>query len=461
MPVLCTYSKMLLQEHFDVDSRLNLAVGELVVIRTRRGVEVGKISAEPGTTRMRREEATAGRVLRRATNADREWHKTQRTNIKVSPTLREARRLGKEMNLPCQFVDVEAMLEEGRSVLYYCAEERIEMGDLPKKLGEAVGHRVDLRQIGARDVARLSGDVGSCGEELCCKTFLVDFVPVSMKMAKNQGLGVDMAKISGMCGRLKCCLRYEDDLYTQLRQTMPKNGQPVTVQGEEGWVVAANLLTQTCLVEIKGAREEYPVAEVIFDPTMGEGAIRRWQREMRDAKAAEAEARIQERDARKAAKDQQVRDRMARGARKTDSQSPDAEASDGADPATPDIDTDASRDRRAHGRGPGSPNRGSPRDRAPGFESPRQGDGARRIRDPRPEPSLETRPSQADDAAADEADSGGEDEGPSGAEGERDPTRRPRRKRGPRRGRGRGAGPNGAAQSGSGEGPPPPPPSAE
>jgi len=462
---------MLLQEHFDVDSRLNLRPGELVVLRTRRGVEVGKVSAEPGTTRMRRDENTAGKVVRRVSPADRTWYQTQRTAIKVAKELKEARRLGREMELPCTFADVEHMLEEDRSVVYYVSEGRVDLGDLPKRLAEAVGHRVDFRQIGARDVARLSGDVGSCGEELCCKTFIVDFAPVSMKMAKNQGLGVDMQKISGMCGRLKCCLRYEDDLYTTLRETMPKNGQPVTVNGEEGWVVAANLLTQTCLVEIAGKREEMPVASIVYDPHMSEGQIRRWQREMREVKAAEYEARNQERDARKAAKDQQAKDRMARTSRNAakaeglddsatdEAPEDDAEGMqigfppfDGAGDGTEgpngasDVGPDGTDRRRQGGPRPPQQERRS-REGAAGHAGPRRGDGQQRRGDgprrddrPRGDRPLSDGPRQERrrDAAAPNGEAAASNDGAIADGDPGDPNMGPRRSRGRRGGRGRG-----------------------
>lgn len=461
MPVLCTYSKMLLQEHFDVDSRLNLRAGELVVLRTRRGVEVGKVSAEPGTTRMRRDENTAGKVVRRAAKADRDWFQSQRTQIHVSKELREARRLGREMAIDCTFADVEHLMEEDRTVLYYVSEGRVDLGDLPKRLAEAVGHRVDFRQIGARDVARLSGDVGSCGEELCCKTFLVDFAPVSMKMAKNQGLGVDMAKISGMCGRLKCCLRYEDELYTTLRATMPKNGQPVTVNGEEGWVVSANLLTQTCLVEIAGKREEFPVASVVYDPKMSDGQIRRWQKDMREAKAAEYEARNQERDARKAAKDQQAKERMARASARSGRGGAEAapeEPGDGdeVDVIEPDVaplpDDLGAEGPEAEGEGfqerRREPSRRQPQNErrramgAAGHEGPRRGDGQRRG-DGRNAP--QNRPAEGSESESSSVESHPEDaQGASGGD-------QPRRSRGRRGGRGRGRG--GPRPEGSGESP--------
>lgn len=305
-PVLCTYSKMLFQEHFDFDSNLDLQVGDAVVLNTRRGVEVGRIAAEPGTTRLRRDQSVAGRVLRRASKEDKAATSAVQLAIKIAPELREARRLGRELEIPATFVDVEPMLEANRVVLYYTADGRIDLeaNGFISKLAEATGKHFVFRQIGDRDVARLSGDVGSCGEELCCKTFLIDFVPVRMEMAKNQGIAADAGKTSGMCGRLKCCLRYEDDLYTRLKKTMPRNGQPCRVDGDDGWVVSVNLFIQTVTVEIKGKREEFPVEQVEYDKDMSEGEIRRFQREMRAAWAAEAEARRTQREAKSASRGQ-------------------------------------------------------------------------------------------------------------------------------------------------------------
>ncbi|MCA8939662.1 MAG: hypothetical protein KDB07_07645, partial [Planctomycetes bacterium] len=152
-----------------------------------------------------------------------------------------------------------------------------------------------------------------CGHELCCKTFLLDFVPVTMKMAKNQGLGLDNNKISGMCGRLKCCLKYEDELYDQLRKTMPISGQPAIRKsdGAEGWVAGLNVLMQTVVLNVQGAREEIPVEEIEFDPKMNERQVRRWQKEMREGLRVAAEERARERQDRERAKADRQAARMA------------------------------------------------------------------------------------------------------------------------------------------------------
>ncbi|MCA8940617.1 MAG: hypothetical protein KDB07_12445, partial [Planctomycetes bacterium] len=209
-PVLCSYSKMLLQEHFDVYDVDGLRIGDEVVLETRRGLEFGRVVAEPGATRLRRNEATAGKVLRRAAMEDKNAHRAEQVRVIKRPEIREARRFAEERGLEMTFIDLEETLDQKKLVFYFMAPNRVDFRDLVRDMATTFAKKIELRQIGDRDVARLSGDVGSCGHELCCKTFLLDFVPVTMKMAKNQGLGLDNNKISGMCGRLKCCLKYED-----------------------------------------------------------------------------------------------------------------------------------------------------------------------------------------------------------------------------------------------------------
>lgn len=300
IPVLCSYSKMLFQEHFDVQSDMEVKVGDRVILSTRRGMEVGRVVAPPGTTKLKRTEGVAGNVLRRATREDTLQASAELIRVETGNILKTARRLVRELNLDMRFADYEETLDHAKVILYFTAENRIDFRELVRGLASALNKRIELRQIGARDVARLAGDVDICGEELCCKTFVVDFVPVSMKMAKNQGASLDNSKVSGICGRLKCCLKYEDDLYGEMRKTVPMHGQPCKVGEAEGFAVAVNILNQIITVQLNdGKREDHPVAEITFDPTMSERDIRDWQRDRRDRMMAEREQRMADQQARR------------------------------------------------------------------------------------------------------------------------------------------------------------------
>ncbi len=295
LEVLCTYSKMLFQEHFKLDPKLEVKVRDAVILNTRRGLEVGFIAAEPGSTRPSQNEASSGKVIRKASPDEMQRLQASRIRPQVPEPLRIARNLARDLQLSMRFIDLEETIDRQKYILYFSAESRVDFRELVRKIAASSNRKVELRQIGARDVARLTGDVGSCGEELCCKNFLVDFVPVNMRMAKNQGLPLDNNRVSGMCGKLKCCLKYEDELYTDFRKSLPKTGQPVQVNGEEGWVMGLNILTQMVSVRFKDRREEVDAQDLTFDPKMSDKAIRAWQRKMREEQKEAFERRQEER----------------------------------------------------------------------------------------------------------------------------------------------------------------------
>jgi hypothetical protein len=148
-------------------------------------------------------------------------------------------------------------------LFYFASEERIDFRDLVKDLSSRLHARIEMRQIGVRDEAKMVGGIGSCGRELCCSTFLPAFQPVSIKMAKDQGLVLNPSKVSGQCGRLKCCLVYEQDLYKEMKKTLPKVGKRVSTPAGDGKVVELDVLRQRVRVWFdEGGSETFP-GEVI------------------------------------------------------------------------------------------------------------------------------------------------------------------------------------------------------
>jgi cell fate regulator YaaT (PSP1 superfamily) len=147
--------------------------------------------------------------------------------------------------LPIKFVKAERTTDGGRAVVYYASEERYEHRDLARDLAAALALRVEMRQIGARDEAKVAGGLGVCGRELCCSSWLREFQAVSVKMAKAQGLALNFSKLAGQCGRLKCCMRYEYQTYLELRRTLPAVGARVESVKGNGEVVRQSLLKQT------------------------------------------------------------------------------------------------------------------------------------------------------------------------------------------------------------------------
>jgi cell fate regulator YaaT (PSP1 superfamily) len=170
----------------------------------------------------------------------------------------------KEFDLPMKIVGAEHVFGGERIVFYFMSDSRVDFRQLVKKLAQEYQTRIEMRQIGSRDEAKLLADVESCGQECCCKRFLKSLKPVSMRMAKMQKATLDPSKISGYCGRLKCCLRYEDVAYTELKQNLPKKNATVrTRTGRQGRVVDGHILTQLVVVEFDdGVRGTVPLEEL-------------------------------------------------------------------------------------------------------------------------------------------------------------------------------------------------------
>jgi cell fate regulator YaaT (PSP1 superfamily) len=226
----------------------DIKVGDDVVVRTERGVEYALILTAP-------EEATPGQprphveVLRHAHIEDlRRQAEIDREGRSVE--YRYCMERIRARDLPMSLVRVEKILGGGRMTFYFMAEGRVDFRDLVRDLAREYRMRIELKQIGARDEAKLLGDVSYCGRELCCSGWIREMKPVTMKMAKNQKSTLDPSKISGMCGRLLCCLRYEDAVYTEHRKNLPKRGKRIRVKstGETGMVLHQEVLAAQCTV---------------------------------------------------------------------------------------------------------------------------------------------------------------------------------------------------------------------
>ncbi|WP_368251289.1 stage 0 sporulation family protein [Enterococcus sp. 2201sp1_2201st1_B8_2201SCRN_220225] len=174
---------------------------------------------------------------------------------------KEAMVIGKkkirDRNLEMKLVGVEYTLDRSRMIFYFTADGRVDFRELVKDLAGEFRTRIELRQIGVRDEAKLLGGLGPCGRPLCCSTFLGDFIPVSIKMAKDQGLSLNPTKISGLCGRLMCCLKYENDEYEVAKKEMPDYGKEIVTPDGKGRVVGLNLLSRIVRVRLVG--RESPV----------------------------------------------------------------------------------------------------------------------------------------------------------------------------------------------------------
>lgn len=297
--VLAKFSALRTLEYFRVPRDLSLKLNDMVVLRTRRGTEMGQVKTAPGEPELGPRDSVGGEVLRRTTLEDSEQFRASRAKD-YRPLRRAFRELAAKYKLPVRFEAAEELLDGDKLVVYFSSEDRVDFRDLVKELaGHAPGKRIELRQVGARDAARLTGDVGVCGVELCCISYIIDFVPVSMKMAKSQRISLDPNKISGQCGRLKCCLKYEDDLYNELKQNVPQEGQPVVCDGRDCHACNVDILRQKVTVDFgDGNREERDITEIQFEAGWSEKDIRRYRKERKAQIRAEKEARIAAREAR-------------------------------------------------------------------------------------------------------------------------------------------------------------------
>lgn len=219
----------------------DVALGDKVIVETARGIECGEVAM--GLKEISDEEisSTLKSVIRKATDEDFETIEKNEKKEKEAFKICEEKiaKHGLKMNL----IDVECTFDNNKLLFYFTADNRVDFRELVKDLAGIFRTRIELRQIGVRDEAKLLGGLGICGRPFCCKTFLGDFQPVSIKMAKEQSLSLNPTKISGTCGRLMCCLKYEQDCYEELLKVTPKVGALVKTPDGNGVVEEVNLLT--------------------------------------------------------------------------------------------------------------------------------------------------------------------------------------------------------------------------
>lgn len=251
-----------------------------VVIKTEKGLELGHLVGQlgpykGGQFRWTREQIKkyfddsevdfsckpSGRFIRYASAEDISEEKHL---VKIAKEEMDyCAGLVREMNLPMKIVDVEHIFGGERIIFYFMSDSRIDFRELVKKIAHEYQTRIEMRQIGSRDEAKLLGDLETCGQQCCCQRFLKDLKPVNMRMAKMQKATLDPSKISGYCGRLKCCLRYEDVTYTELKKRLPRKGTRVRSEQGEGFVLDGQILTQLVMVDYgDGKRVAVPLEQL-------------------------------------------------------------------------------------------------------------------------------------------------------------------------------------------------------
>ncbi len=237
--------------------------GTQVIARTDRGLEAGIVLCEATAEAVEHvKNAGQGQVLREMTPADS--LELSRILARQRDEFHVCQKHVAELEMPMQLVDVEHVFGGERIVVFYLAENRVDFRELVKRLAGEFQTRIEMRQIGSRDEAKLLADYGDCGKPVCCNTHLSEMPPVSMKMAKLQKATLDPTKISGRCGRLKCCLRYEYDTYEQLQKELPPLGSDIITSRGRCRVLAHEILAQQLLVETEDHRRVLvPASEVV------------------------------------------------------------------------------------------------------------------------------------------------------------------------------------------------------
>jgi cell fate regulator YaaT (PSP1 superfamily) len=256
--------------------------GQRVVVKTDRGTEFGVVLCEATPAAISHlEEPVAGRILRAMSAEDERQWQTQLD--KTEKDVDVASRIIEQSELSMKLVDVERLLGGERIVFYFISEKRVDFRMLVRKLADEFQTRIEMRQIGVRDEAKLLADYGDCGKPICCNTHLTKMPPVSMRMAKLQKATLDPSKISGRCGRLKCCLRYEFDTYEELQREMPPVGSRVVTADGAATVLGQEILSQQLLVQTEDNRRILiGVASVLAVTKRGSGKSDRSHRDHDD-----------------------------------------------------------------------------------------------------------------------------------------------------------------------------------
>ncbi len=240
--------------------------GDNVVVETARGIEVGSVVYGNRETDLSDLQNPLKPILRLATADD--LRKAEENRVREAEAMRLCQEKIAAHSLEMKLVDVEYTLDGSKILFYFTADGRVDFRELVKDLASAFHTRIELRQIGVRDEAKLLGGLGICGQPFCCARFLSDFQPVSIKMAKEQGLSPNPAKISGTCGRLLCCLKYEQDAYDFLRHETPRPGTQVQTKDGKGVITDVSLLTGKLKVRLQKSPDAPPVSVNLADVTV-------------------------------------------------------------------------------------------------------------------------------------------------------------------------------------------------
>lgn len=234
--------------YFDPDD-IDVKFNDFVIVETARGIEFGHVVVGPKDVKEEEIVSPLKKVLRIALDEDFDTHRANKKKAKEALAICEGKVL--EHKLDMKIIDVEYTFDNNKVIFYFTADGRVDFRELVKDLASIFKTRIELRQIGVRDEAKMVGGIGPCGKMCCCAQFLGEFEPVSIKMAKEQSLSLNPTKISGLCGRLMCCLKYEQEAYEEILKDMPEVGQRVITPEGNGTIVYTYTLKRKVKVKVR------------------------------------------------------------------------------------------------------------------------------------------------------------------------------------------------------------------
>ena len=279
--------------YFFAPGKLHIKKGDKVIVETARGVEFGSVVAGPKEIPDEEIMQPLKSVIRIATEEDKRNEEKNREKVKEAYNI--CLEKIRAHNLDMKLINAEYTFDNNKVLFYFTADGRIDFRELVKDLAAVFRTRIELRQIGVRDETKLKGGIGICGRPLCCHTYLSEFAPVSIKMAKEQNLSLNPTKISGVCGRLMCCLTNEEETYEELNSRLPAIGDYVTTRdGHKGEVQSVSVLRQLVKVVVtmdddEKEIREYRADELKFKPRKKRSDVKLTKEEMRELSALEKE----------------------------------------------------------------------------------------------------------------------------------------------------------------------------
>lgn len=250
--------------HYFDPGGIELSIGDKVICRVEDVIEIGEIVTNPSKTLEDKSKISTKKIIRKATYYD--LSVDELNDNKETEGYGKFEELAKKYRLPMKLVDVHIIFDKSKMIFYFTSEKRVDFREMVKELAAHFKMRIELRQIGVRDEAKIVGGLGPCGMNLCCKSFLTDFESISIKMAKDQNLPLNPLKISGICGRLMCCLKYEYDCYKEFIDRVPERGTPVKCSFGKGIIYNYEPLKSSVIVEFENeSKISIPLCQIEID----------------------------------------------------------------------------------------------------------------------------------------------------------------------------------------------------